>query len=547
MVQNFLDMLNSQPAPQQVASPMAMGGLFGAMQPPQPQQAMPSGDTGSLSTQIQQWLGAVPPADNGIAQNILSARFNPQQFQPTLQDESSAIINSAPAGAKLMTGTDVAGGRMSSMMDVISKINQMQQVQLELAKINEDMRHNRATEGMNPNALPIGTAPIAAGNAPTASVGTGVTPINNPGNLRPVGASTGFQQFPTPQAGADAMRNDLMIKLSGNSQVMQGPPTLRNIISTWAPPNENNTEQLVQNAAQRSGLSPDQPLGPQHVNALMSIIAQQEGNPGAISNTAQPTPLFRGNEPMTQGLEQNKQWEQLPNGEFVARQVPGTAKTGPNGELLNTDPMTGKTTAEIPKNPQAQAKLEQGLIAIANKFDELRKAGGTVETGGAPISNIINTAAGSSFTGPEWLGSPEVGGQDIARMGGTKAQQTRDEINLIVKQQILPYMQAIGATPGMERAVGAQMQLLQSLGAKTTLSRDSVLSALGQISRQTGTGELANNLGLPPTETYRGLSVNDPQASSSAPAKVITMDQVNATAQQYGKSPQQVIQDAKAK
>jgi hypothetical protein len=106
---------------------------------------------------------------------------------------------------------------------------------------------------------------------------------NNPGNMRPVGEGSGFQQFPTPAAGIDAMRNDLLAKVSGGSRAMQGNygpnyvPTIESVISTWAPPSENDTAKYIQYVSSQTGIDPRQPLTPQDVDRLIPAMIQMEG------------------------------------------------------------------------------------------------------------------------------------------------------------------------------------------------------------------------------------------------------------------------------
>lgn len=119
---------------------------------------------------------------------------------------------------------------------------------------------------------------------------------NNPGNLRPVGAENGFQQFDTPQAGFDAMRQDLLAKVTGNSRAMKAAhgegysPTLRNVISVWAPESENNTNNYVNFVAQKSGLNPDAPLTPESVDSIIPAMIEMEGGKDALQHFTQTNP-----------------------------------------------------------------------------------------------------------------------------------------------------------------------------------------------------------------------------------------------------------------
>ncbi len=80
---------------------------------------------------------------------------------------------------------------------------------------------------------------------------------NNPWNLRYAGqrgavpAGNNFAAFPTPEAGALAADRQLQLYASGKSRAAGGRPltTLRDIISTASPHNENNTEQMIREAS----------------------------------------------------------------------------------------------------------------------------------------------------------------------------------------------------------------------------------------------------------------------------------------------------------
>ncbi len=97
--------------------------------------------------------------------------------------------------------------------------------------------------------------------------------INNPGNLRPAGASTGFQQFASPAEGLAAIDKNLQ------SYGKQGANTVSSIISKWAPPSENNTQAYIADVSQRLGIKPDQKLdmtNPVVRQALSTAIAIHE-------------------------------------------------------------------------------------------------------------------------------------------------------------------------------------------------------------------------------------------------------------------------------
>ncbi len=106
--------------------------------------------------------------------------------------------------------------------------------------------------------------------------GIGTNPVNNPGNLRPVGQSTGFMQYATPQQGLQAMAKNLLYY-----QDKLGKNTIRDIVSTWAPSSENDTRGYIRNVSNFMGTGPDQKLNLNDTNTmanLMSAMIRMEGN-----------------------------------------------------------------------------------------------------------------------------------------------------------------------------------------------------------------------------------------------------------------------------
>ncbi|CAB4127821.1 hypothetical protein UFOVP96_14 [uncultured Caudovirales phage] len=78
---------------------------------------------------------------------------------------------------------------------------------------------------------------------------------SNVGNIRPVGSSTGFQQYATPEEGIKAV--DDQLRIYGTKHKIN---TLRGVISRWAPPSENDTEAYIKNVSQKTGLNPDEEI-----------------------------------------------------------------------------------------------------------------------------------------------------------------------------------------------------------------------------------------------------------------------------------------------
>jgi hypothetical protein len=104
--------------------------------------------------------------------------------------------------------------------------------------------------------------------APSSGMPRGEIPTNNFAGMRQPGVPSGggpmqnpggWQRFDTPEAGVQGISRQLDRYASGATT---GKPltSLREIVSTWAPPNENKTDNLIQRASQVMGVQPDQPL-----------------------------------------------------------------------------------------------------------------------------------------------------------------------------------------------------------------------------------------------------------------------------------------------
>jgi len=119
-----------------------------------------------------------------------------------------------------------------------------------------------------PPPPPPQAAPADTVQAPPSDTDNPEVATNNFAGMRQPGAPAaggpranpaGWQQFPTPEAGVAGISSQLDRYASGATT---GKPltTLRQIVSTWAPPNENPTAQLIASASKITGYAPDQPL-----------------------------------------------------------------------------------------------------------------------------------------------------------------------------------------------------------------------------------------------------------------------------------------------
>lgn len=111
-----------------------------------------------------------------------------------------------------------------------------------------------------------------SGTAPTASGGGGVRG-NNPGNIRDA-SGTGFASYATPAAGLAQLGHQLNLYATGKSRNTGGRSldTLQDIISTYAPPNENNTSAYIADVSQRMGVKPTDRLNLSDPDTLASLM-----------------------------------------------------------------------------------------------------------------------------------------------------------------------------------------------------------------------------------------------------------------------------------
>ena len=110
---------------------------------------------------------------------------------------------------------------------------------------------------------------------------------NNPYNIR--GADGNFKKFATPQDGLDAGHADMRVKISGKSAAMKRnfgenyQPTLANLISTWAPSSENDTQAYINTVSKETGIAPDQVLKESDIEKIGPAMVKVEGGQSAAN------------------------------------------------------------------------------------------------------------------------------------------------------------------------------------------------------------------------------------------------------------------------
>jgi hypothetical protein len=103
---------------------------------------------------------------------------------------------------------------------------------------------------------------------------------NNPGNLRfivrnpwngQVGDDGGYGIYDTPANGTRALGKQLL------AYARAGRTTVRDIIATWAPTNENDTESYIRDVASQLGVEPDVTIDVDlQLGSLARAIAKHE-------------------------------------------------------------------------------------------------------------------------------------------------------------------------------------------------------------------------------------------------------------------------------
>ena len=190
------------------------------------------------------------------------------------------LARSGPQARPHSLGQDIAGAvnDYSDQRDkeVISADNAVQAAD-NRRKYKEVTDQSNWAEGLNVGDFfnlgnPTGNPEALKAQTPSANTGLGQ---NNIGNIRPIGKSVGFQNYNSPEEGVQAIRDNLNAYYTKH-----GLNTLEGIISRWAPPSENPTEKLIQNATMRSGWARDQILNmkdPAVIEKLKDLIIAQEG------------------------------------------------------------------------------------------------------------------------------------------------------------------------------------------------------------------------------------------------------------------------------
>ena len=303
----------------------------------------------------------------------------------------------------------------------------------------------------------------AAGVAPTGQPqtqqpqGQPGRPVNNPGNLRPPGESSGFQQFKTPEDGLSAMTNQLGIYGS-----KYGLNTLRGVINRWAPPNVdgNNTDAYIENVSKQLGISPDAKIdlsNPTTQLMVASGIIRQEGNGWKQPPASAPSTPMRGQSPTEQATATAEALLPVKNQEEINKaQVDIQKEDVKNKNKIQTDlTKTGleqQAATVSPEKIKGRDSVSMLLDDLAGYYDELDKLGGISNTKKGVTSNMAAAFNTSDM------------GQMLGRATGSKDQAIRDKIAAAKSTLVPQVMKATGMTSQM---LNSEMELQNFLKTLT--------------------------------------------------------------------------------
>lgn len=98
-----------------------------------------------------------------------------------------------------------------------------------------------------------------------------------------------FAKFNTPEEGIRGLANQVSSYYEGTSKAAgyEKLQTVSSIISKWAPPNENNTNQYIKNVCDYLGVSPNEKIDasdPEVMTRLVRAIATKEGGNPAVND-----------------------------------------------------------------------------------------------------------------------------------------------------------------------------------------------------------------------------------------------------------------------
>lgn len=226
---------------------------------------------------------------------------------------------------------------------------------------NGGMSTSASLGGSNPTPQTVSkpvnnNLPLSGTQGPTVAAQQQAQ-TNNTYNIRPTGSSSGFIPSGGDVADENLFYKDMLSKIDGSSPRMQAKlgsnyqPTLRNIISVYAPPTENNTSNYLDTVSRGSGIAPDQNLRASDIPKIAPFFKQMEtGVPANSQQGGQTQQTFAPN--------YNQQIQATPRETSLAaldKLMPGIGKLGEQEQAARIAPLQA-AQVERAKLPTELAK-----------------------------------------------------------------------------------------------------------------------------------------------------------------------------------------------
>ena len=321
------------------------------------------------------------------------------QTIPGASNGAVVVDTSTGLGKRLLVdGQPVIGGQFDTGVQTqLAEIENQNELVTIIANDGTETQMPRwQYEGrQNPNIRPIQQQSTLAPQANGSSVAQTNVGNNNPYNAKEPGKNT-FQSFATPEAGKQWFNDQMGLYKNRNIN------TIEKIISTYSPPNENDTAGLITNAEKFTGIPKDQVLNmddPQVLDMLSNMTLKNEGNLPAtsaapLSRVTNAQSTFNKNAQGAGGTEQGK---------FVQGEVLSLPSKIERAKVLrslltkavNHPGLTGMVgvrnlsgLSEVRGTPEKNFKILMDQITGINFLDAYSQL-----KGGGPISDIEGAAA----------------------------------------------------------------------------------------------------------------------------------------------------------
>ncbi|ELG5318517.1 transglycosylase [Escherichia coli] len=230
-------------------------------------------DTGDIARGVNGAVGITKSVFGSLKDTFLSTDENTKQVKKAVEDGTKKTVDAIHSlGEQLQGGRDGEDGvgehGYTSPAEFNAPASNTIAADLNIGGSNAKNRNYRNN---NLGNLVFANQEGAALEAPNAK-----------GEQR-------FARFNTPEEGIRALANQVSSYYNGTSAAAgyQKLQTVSSIISKWAPPKENNTNQYIDNVSKYLGVSPNEKIdvsNPEVMTQLVRAIATKEGGNPAVNN-----------------------------------------------------------------------------------------------------------------------------------------------------------------------------------------------------------------------------------------------------------------------